>query len=315
VQQSTAAAITTRKNVYRKIDAVRVAIGKKIFSIDCKVVFRASSGELEISYKKPIQEGRVTRSKSPKLEQLLHKIKLDDELLELKYYLDETEDLDNDEDDGDTVVNFLALRVKKTKDNKLDTVTNAYKPDGNVEEKRFIAIEFRSDKDFKNLIANFASTPSLNAFISGAQLEKADAARAFCKTLIDDSKKEQRQRLQSSSSLAEERTGFLAGKKNEDVVLVYPFGDDGEEVDAAALGLTELACVIHARSDEKARGEGTFESTTGQTSTDSNEDSNEKGNGNGVESRAVFEIKVADFLRLEPEIYLNDTLIDFWFHW
>jgi len=62
VQQSTAAAITTRKNVYRKIDAVRVAIGKKVFSINCKVVFRAASGDLEISYKKPISVHPVEKS-------------------------------------------------------------------------------------------------------------------------------------------------------------------------------------------------------------------------------------------------------------
>jgi len=79
VQKSTVAATSARKNLYRKIDAVRVAIGRKVFSVDSKVAFRAN-GELEISYKKLSQEGRITRSISHKLESLLHKIELEDEL-------------------------------------------------------------------------------------------------------------------------------------------------------------------------------------------------------------------------------------------
>jgi len=57
------------------------------------------------------------------------------------------------------------------------------------------------------------------------------------------------------------------------------FGGNGEEVDdVVANGLTELKRGKH-------------------------NDKNEKGNGNGAESRALFEIKVADFLRLEPEAH------------
>jgi hypothetical protein len=239
--------------------------------------------------------------------------------LELRYYIDDSEDLDSDDDDGDALVNFLALRVEKTKNNNLDTLSNAYKPHDEAEEKKFIVIEFRSDKDFKNLIANFEKTSFLKAYVSDAQIHANDV-KQYCRTLIDDSKKEQWQRLKSAMSPAAARTGFLAGKKDDDIVLVYPFGDDGREVDAAAQGLTELQCVDSAatEADGKSEGDATVELTAKvyeEEPSIETDASNEKGKGNAVKSRAVFQICVADVTRLEPGEYLNDTLIDFWMHW
>jgi hypothetical protein len=113
--------------------------------------------------------------------------------------------------------------------------------------------------------------------------------------LIDDSEDKGKKRRRLSVNLKEKRTGFLAGRGSNDILLVYPFNGDKTMIENASVGLKEAAsnpnCNVVNESQQGTVVEGS--------------------------SRAHYlTICVSDFERLEYETeYLNDTLIDFWMQW
>lgn len=116
-----------------------------------------------------------------------------------------------------------------------------------------------------------------------------------------------------------------ANASNE-VMVVFPFGADEEEIDAAAEGLNELNSASLSRvidpvgggskTDVKTSTDDTFIDMTSVDDAETAE--NDKGDSNKKAfSRANFvTILNKDKARLlQPQGWLNDNLIDFWIEW
>jgi hypothetical protein len=280
------------------MDAIRIAIGKKVFHNYCKIDFDADRGYLKISYRQ--DEERLA---SPDRESATHNIDLISDLQEMKFHIESESDGEED------LSSFLALNVKKSNTNGLTKLSNCYKPDCSDPSKRYIVIEFRNDDDFRKLLDLFRSHKYTEALVNSLEELPARQAKEYCQALFEDSEKAKKRRFRVSLSC--ERTGFLEGKVDTDVLLHYPFDyHDQTFIDLQAKGLRyELSEVIGVPSVN----ENLCESTVLMN------DFGPQGDSESAlaikKSRFSLQVTVADFERLEPGEYLNDTLIDFWLHW
>jgi len=215
-------------------------------------------------------------------------------------------------------MSFLAIRVKPNTKNDLKKL-NTYAPDGDEAEKKYILIEFRTDKDLNELLRQMGSLEYVKAFAAeGARLD-ASKAKNYGKALLEDSRKDAQRRLRSMGSPAShKKRGFLAGKKDDDILLVYPFGTDKELFENAANGLKEasgdpLGGGPKSRRDADSALAAAAQDTDKSGGEDSNEEEGASAKGR---SRSHFlTIRVSDYERLEPLEWLNDTLVDFWMRW
>lgn len=305
-----------------------------MFHIDCKVKFHSKGSLLTITYRQVQRRSTRNHNASDLDDHVIHRIDLAQDLEELKYYVHKFAD-ESDEPVGDDleVTHFLALRVKKNEKNGLKHLSNAYIPDGNDLKKKFIVVEFRSEKDFDDMRKLMQLDGTVQAFVLEESRLNAHQAKNYCKSLLADSDLE-RQRRFSAPSLSKTKSGFLAGRGPNDVLLVYPFGVDAKDIDNAADELKELSCLLIPESSSASAASDVVEEDIGRDPTlracetdyakldSSSEKENEVEDpddktqeDSGEESRAVLEFSVSTFERLEPGVYLNDTLIDFWCQW
>ena len=322
-----------RKAVFKEMDAVRIAIGKKVFSTRCKLKFRSLSLEgkrlryLTLSYDRGEKSARID-----------HKINLDfDSVLEMKYYLADEEDstgstiaIDFDESEQ---LSFLAMQIVPNEDNGLSKFTNAYVPSpnsGNDSDskvnKRYIAIEFRSNNEFRDFLKVMREDKFLNAFLTEDSKLTMTNADEYGRTLLEAARKERINRESSiGSPRCRTRSSRRSAKATNKILLVFPFGAGEVVTDQAAEGLKELysasvsKAVVPFGEDTKAvlntsdgkDGTGSTSSNDAESSETDKTDSNEK-----AKSRAHFlTIREEDNERLQPGEFLNDTLIDFWMQW
>ena len=99
---------------------------------------------------------------------------------------------------------------------------------------------------------------------------------------------------------------FLNGRKEEEVILAYPFGDP-ELVEVAAEGLPRCSRLV----PEAASGETNTEDN--ESSADDDEATSEEADVRPNERYKTIIAK--DIKRLCAETWLNDSLIDFWMKW
>ena len=98
--------------------------------------------------------------------------------------------------------------------------------------------------------------------------------------------------ITNSDSVDELHTNFFVGKKEtHDILIVYPFKWDNKEIEATVSDLNELSY------------KGTY----------ANQDTTEI-TSRVVRLRATM-IRVEDYDKLEPGVWLNDALVDFWMQW
>jgi hypothetical protein len=149
------------------------------------VSLSSGKGYLSLSYYKGSYLTRVD-----------HEISLDvDSFEEMKYYLaDEEEnplgtvvsvDFDESED-----LSFLAMKVTPTKDNGLKKFTSAHVPHGDDVNKRYTAIEFCSDSDFRNFLNIMREDEFLNVFVTEKSKLTAANADEYGRTLLEEARKE-----------------------------------------------------------------------------------------------------------------------------
>jgi hypothetical protein len=107
--------------------------------------------------------------------------------------------------------------------------------------------------------------------------------------------------------------------------LVYPFDGDPAQIDAAAEGLREASGRILTNSDNLSSDDDVvyLEGCASKLSAESNGDTNGDEASSDVEKAEVkvkvrqtyVTIRVKDYERLDPEEWLNDSLVDFWMQW
>ena len=116
------------------------------------------------------------------------------------------------------------------------------------------------------------------------------------------------------------RSSFIAGRPEEAILLVYPFAGDPILMDKAAEGLNEASgqpleprgidemAVLEQKSSRL-----TLQSNSGSSDSD---DAEAKTKDSKAKARQHYvTIRVEDYERLEPQEWLNDSLVDFWMQW
>lgn len=285
-------------------EAVRIAIGSKVFEQNCKVKLKGD-GVMELSYK------------TEKDELVCHTIDFSrGDVVEAKYFATADTSADaqlaennknatsgNTEEDFE-LATFIAMKVDKTDQNNLKKYSNAYRPDGKSDEKRFVVIELRTDEDCELLLHSIQTYPQISVFFGEESKLDIASVEKYSASLILFAKTMAKRARRVGSAV---REGFLKGRKDDDLLLTYPFPAEKAEFDAAAHGLRELS---GAPRGETSGSDDEFSAwNTKATASQTKEDTESKGRGH------YLEIRVEDFDRLEPGEFLNDTLIDFFMKW
>ena len=123
------------------IDAVRIAIGKKVFRAKCILSFQfgTKSPYIQFSFE---NKGKTSE----------HRVYLkSDDLKEVKYHI--PDELDNSDEDDEDSMTVIAFRITPTEINNLEKYSSSYKQDESDDEKnshkRYISVEVRDADDFK----------------------------------------------------------------------------------------------------------------------------------------------------------------------
>lgn len=282
-------------------DVARIAIGKKIFTNGCEIKLEPEKGRLELFV------GKANLS-----------ISIDPEtLLEMKYFLVEEEVAAANYAEEDEM-SFLSMRVDPTRLTGLKSFSNSYCQDvsePNVDERRkYVVVEFRSDKDFIELLEAMRETDLRTFATSDSKLSRFQM-ESYSKTLVEKNQKDKKCRMSSiGGSSKKDRHPFLANRKEKETLLVYPFPVTASEVFEAVKDLKELKGIsgndiesMDVSDDDECK----VDDLDKATSTDEAEN-----NASTTRGRAHYVTVLSDdYSRLDAPEFFNDTLIDFWMQW
>jgi Ulp1 protease family, C-terminal catalytic domain len=105
-------------------------------------------------------------------------------------------------------------------------------------------------------------------------------------------------KTRNSGTPSKKKNPFSSGKAKDDILFVYPFGEERSKIEEAAQGLEIFSAKPHGNEN----AEGTASSTSS--------------NSVGFRQRSHFiTIRIEDYDRLESEVWLNDSLVDFFMLW
>ena len=260
----------------RDYDAVRIAIGQFVEEVECKVIFHTHRAlSLEFRHNR-----RVTRSNRSS-ERAQIDIDLHNCVDELSYFrAGETTSRDDD-------FSFLAIRSSGSLTEVFKQYSRSYDPSSQDPGQRFVIVEFREDSDLDSLLVDLKSL-DLHEPKEPKEVEPG-LEREYCRVLLEHSQEEATRR----NSFQPNRQIMKSPDTGRDEILVvYPFAGDEDAIEKAAENLKEL------KDERKAKHEYP-----------------EKDGPKGSNRDHFLTIQVSDFLRLEEEQYLNDTIIDFWMKW
>jgi Ulp1 family protease len=246
-------------------------------------------------------------------------------LQELKYFAvgEETEDSAGEEpssssydpENNPDVFVFVAMRVTPDEKNGLQKVPNAYSQN-KCPEHRYIVLEFRSDKDMKELLEEMRKCPPVSPYAGSSSSLKAIDVPKYAKALMNDTKKEKASRMSVKPSA--KRNAFIADRKYDDILLVYPFAGDKEMIERASDGLNEAGAKLMLEQESEVHETSTTKEPPRSVSPvpETSEDSSDNRQAIKARNRAHYlTVTVEDYERLDPGEWLNDTLIDFWMQW
>ena len=266
------------------VDVVRIAIGKKVFCNYCQ--FQIQTGTMQpkffLSFK--IDDNEVNR----------HEVNLNtDIILEFKYFLrDEFTPIDDDENQ----LPFIAMSVVPSERNGFNKYPNVYLqshggPKEPLNVKKYIVIECRDQESLKKAVDRFrentkCSRPFHSFFSKDCNLTPGEISQ-YTAALREDDRVSRKMRTRNTKRKVHD---------SEKVLLVFPFSDEGIDLEVAAVDLKEAS-----RLDT---------SFVPQTKNCVNHGEKQ------IQERSHYlTIRNEDFARLEPGEFLNDTLIDFWMQW
>jgi Ulp1 family protease len=289
---------------------------------------------LELSFKqtqRDMTRNRRGASQKEKGSEEYQAMKFDlaNDLREVKFYLagdtSDNEEASVKSSDDSESMSFLAMKVDISKSSSF-RYPNHYKPNGRDLPKGYILVEFRSDTEFTELLQIVEGIRSLSPYFDKQAQLTTKTAESYCKPFIKDSNNERTMSRNSMGSpTSRSKQGFLAGRKEEDILLVYPFDGDDELIEKSAKGLNEAStgdsynadsspekAVVEAMEIDNADLEVSDEGKASIGRSDKGEAEPET----KTRGRAHFlTVRVEDYDRLEPGEFLNDTLIDFWMQW
>ena len=269
------------------LDVSRIAIGKKVCTLKCKIVVE---GEMMKLFGSERRRGR------PKL---LATIGLAAGFKSFKYC--------HQVDDGAEAPcwRFMSLQVRPDNANGLDKYTSAYQIDADDAIRKYIVVEFSADTDLQQLLGLFKVMRSCEPYAAEDCALSSEDADAYCKALVVGKRRHESVRVTDS---------FVGGRPEDTVLLVYPFDGDVAAMEGAAEGMQEASGALFSKINAE-------DAPTGRVVADDSSSESPVGNDTGTakaraDQRKHFcTIQVRDFERLCPGEFLNDSLIDFWMQW
>jgi hypothetical protein len=225
-----------------------------------------------------------------------------------------------DAGDDDSDFSFLAMKILPSQEtNDLSRYSSSYRPkEGEPRKLQYIVLEFRADDDHADFCKKVGTI--LKPMIGAPGLLDHGARGRYAEALMEHSRKtlKHRRRYDTQSS-------FTAGREGESILLVYPFAGDTAQIEAAAEGLREASGRILTDSNDLSSDDDVVysERCASKLSAESNSDNNGDEASSDVEKAEVkvkvrqtyVTIRVKDYERLDPEEWLNDSLVDFWMQW
>ena len=261
----------------------RIAIGEKVFREDCNVLL--CDGKLELRCTELCSKSTRTRRSSVTEKQHEVYLKLLD-LKKIRYH--ETEDPDA------SYRSFLSLTVDASAYTDIAKTCPDYDSSSDS-----ILLEFETGLGLINFVNGLGSHGDyLKQKIEMGKIDCVDEANDCLALTYDFESQKTKPKARTKTRDVWKEPNFLAGKLDDEVLLVYPFAGDKESIDKAAEGFMELDYFRRIIVDEDA--------------------SEQEANGNGAPSNGrshVLTISAGDCRRLGPGVYLNDTLIDFFMRW
>ena len=237
-------------------------------------------------------------------EDIEHMIQIDD-VYYIKYHIDIDANPDqkenaeeNDkklESSSSSLPNILIFQIIPNVENKLVMYPNQYKPEDSTFNKKYIIVEFQSSDKLIRLLDLLKKIEEFKKLVEDGGLT-VEERRHFISLLSTDGNSPAGRNTRSSA-----RKSYLKSVKSDQVLLSFPFEATYDELDHAASGLAEANCKFSnghdcahlIKSSENFDGTQTF---------------------NNVWKHSHI-IRGEDYNRLQPEEYLNDSLIDLWMTW
>jgi hypothetical protein len=290
------------------MEATAIAIGKKVFTASCRIVVDVPFDQYELVVAQIPARGRTrasTRKEPTSTKKLLFRGR---NIVDLKFHFvdgsrgssvnDKSDDVaEVAEDDPEQQLCFLAMKLQFEEDDDKRKLGDFLDSRVSASMDRHAVVEFRNDSELRHCLAHFRDNDAWKEMLATGELFDSDYAK-YSHALLKHYKSEKTSRLSSPHGKARQDS-FLAGRGEDDVLVVYPFGGDATEMEKSADGLTE------------AKGREEPDMTLLHASDEPDNDDSAKFSGRGH----YMTIRVGDYERLEPVEYLNDTLIDFWMQW
>merc|ERR1712238_404701 len=168
----------------------------------------------------------------------------------------------------------------------------------NRKECQFV-LEFEDDKHFRELLDAIEESDLCSPY----EAQPADTEE-FASSLIADSKKNYNFRRKGPPK---KKDTFIAKKKSDEILLVYPFEEDRRKIEAAVSELNELS--HNETSDDEIKTK-----TKNPNQSDGSEAKN-LATPQGSQRLHHIVIRVEDYEKLEMGQWLNDSLVDLWMQW
>ncbi|KAG7361842.1 Ulp1 protease family protein [Nitzschia inconspicua] len=262
-----------------KFDVVRFLVDGQFESDNnCNLVFDAESKEIRLSYK----SGRKVKS---------HVISLHD-IMDCCYHLSSI--AHHDDDDRGNNEEIYALEREMYAILSLTVNSRVFRqqvknPRKDIEsEVKRMLIQFEEREEFEDLLRSMTD--------AGLSLKAVGQDAVDLPSLAKEAEKLRSSK--SSVSRMRKKNPFSSGKANDEILLVYPFAEESSKIEAVVPDFDFFS----TKRDSKVL------SDSAQTDFSVNPIEFSK-------PSHCITVRVEDYARLEPKVWLNDTLIDFFMLW
>ncbi|KAG7367421.1 Ulp1 protease family protein [Nitzschia inconspicua] len=263
-----------------KFDFVRILVDGQLKSdSNCNLVFDNESKVIRISYK----SGKKVRGY----------VISEQDIMECCYYLSPLPQ-HGDGDGGSNEEMSVLMELETYAILSLTVNSHVFhqevtspRKDTESEGKR-ILIQFEEEEEFQDLLVSMSD--------AGLTLEAVGKDAVDLPTLAKEAEK--LRMCRSSVSRTRRKNPFSSGKAKDDILLVYPFAEDRSKIEAAVQTLN----IFSTQRDSK----------------DLDDSAQTHFSANPIEFHQrshYITVRVKDYDRLEPEVWLNDSLIDFFMLW
>ena len=304
----------------KEFPCVRVSIGNQVYSLGCfaRFNFKPQKPYVSIRYK-------VLKANCPGIKRQYDEIEkriVFSSQERVRYFSNE------EDDNGQPLISNNEHKNNKEEDNtiSLDDIGNIFvllSGDKNCNE-HTIVLEMRHDEDFQEILT---ISRKLKLFGQITKLSPDEVIK-YSTPLVTDSKREKKRRLTMSNKQRRrsgnkiengdnmgENSSTSAQKDKDIIILVYPFDEEQSIIEEATKSLCEpsgMSCRFE--NESVVWYKENHASCSEQNATEKNDELTLS--SKQTKSRTHYlTIRNEDLDRLDPEEFLNDTLIDFWMRW